>query len=324
MGEADFDATWEAAQRGDYLVSPPPHLGPGENENPNLPAANQVAGESPTPPAPNAAAGTPPTPGQEGQATTPQDWTPPTREQWEEIRTKARHFDSFNGNFPKIQERWVQENVSPLQQQLQAREAELERIRGERAQVLDAFLNRLPYAEREQKRREIAEYDQGLAAELANNQAAQQREAEVVQREQQAREIIQRAGQQEELNLRQTVKQSVEPYSAKLAETYGIPKGEIDTYIKELGIVEFVDQAPTGEDLKLVGPLMKAVEKYATTRGQMIAAENARRAQESGTYRAEGTGAGSGGAKRGVAEMPDKDFEALWEAVKVGNNANRY
>jgi hypothetical protein len=324
MGDAAFDDTWEAAQRGDYLMTPPPHLGPEHEADPNLPVANRANTEAPNPPAPAGSGNPASAPGQEGTQPGSQDWTPPTREEWEQTRQKARHFDSFNGNFPKIQERWAQENLTPLQQQLQAREAELERVRGERAQVLDAFLQRLPYAEREQKRQEIAAYDQGLAQEIQKNQAAQQREAELAQREQYAQQIIQRAGQQEEVNLRQTVKQSVEPFTRTLAENFGVPKSEIDAYVKELGVIEFVDQAPSAEDLKLVGPLMKAVEKFATTRGQTIAADNARRAQENGTYRAEGTGAGAGGARRGVASMPDKDFESLWEAVKTGNNANRY
>lgn len=316
MEDADFDTTWEAAQRGDYLTEPPAALRPADPPPGSPPPdANQIGQAAATPPAPATA----------GQgATEPSSWTPPTREQWEATQTKARHFDSFNGNFPKIEERWKAEYVGPVQRQLDQAQQELERVRAERTAALEGFLARLPPEQREAKRQEIAQYDQRMADDLAAAQAARDREAQVAQREAQAQAIIQRATQQEEANLRQTVRQSVAPYTDTLSQQFGVPKGEIEAYIKELGVVEFIDQAPTAEDLKLIGPLMKAVQTFATTRGSMIAAENARRAAQNGTYRAEGTGAGSGGERKSVGNMPDKDFEALWEAVKAGNNANRY
>lgn len=308
----NFDRTWEAAQRGEFAAAASAQQSAAPPD-----ASAQAAPEGATSPAPAAAPeGVTPAPGQ-GQAPDTQAWTPPTREEWEQAQQAARHWASFQGNFPKIEERWKQENLAPLQQQLEQIQQERDRIRNERETILNTYLGSLPPAQQAQMRQRVNDYYQEQDNELNRQRQEAQREAQIAQREQAIQQSEQRIFEQEATNLRMTVKSSIDPYVDTLSTTFDVPKAEIRAYIDSLKLGEMIDQAPVNE-LAMVGPMMRAVEVYAQQRGTQIAAENARRRTDAGTYRTEGTGAGAGGARVSVADMPDKDFENLWNAVKAG------
>jgi hypothetical protein len=307
MAEApEFEQTWDAAQRGDNLFEAPP---PIENA-PTPPVAEQRA-ETPASDPPAPAAVTEPA---------PSDWTPPTRETWEETQQKARRFDSFQGNFPKIEERWTQEKVAPLEQELNQLRADRERLFNERQQAIEASIRKLPYEQQDAARQRIAALDQETATRMEAERTLQAREQQAVTMVEQAQAVIAENQRIAETSLRNELVNSFVPFTSELAKTYGIPEAEVKAYMKEVDLEKFVKTTP---DLQQVGPLIYAVEKFAATRGQMIASENASRAQQSGTYRSEGSGAGTGGQDRSVNNMPDKEFDDLWAAVMARNHPNR-
>lgn len=306
LADAAFERNWEAARQGLAVESSAP-------ADPAPDATTSAAAEPDAAPAPATPETTPPAPGQ-GQAQA-SDWTPPDRDTWQKTQEAARHWNSFQGNWPKIEERWKQEQLTPLQQQLQEREAELTRLRDEKRLVTEGYLRSLPPEQREAKRVQLEQYDREMAAEIEQNRQRQQHEAELARREQAIQQSEQRIMEQETHNLRQTVRSTIDPYATTLSDQFGVPKDEIKQYIDSLNISDFIDQAPVHE-LRTVGPMMKAVEQYAQMRGTQIAADNARRQSERGTYRAEGTGTGAGGLKVSHNDMPDKEFEALWDRIK--------
>ena len=296
MDDANFEATWQAASSGNATDSP----GQESSDGANTPVTGQDTSQADTPAVASQPASLP-----SAQTDTPATQAPTwTAEQVEAWQQKARHFDSVQGNWGAIQQRWEAEKVAPIQAKLQEREREREAIR-------DFYIKQQAPHVQESMRRQFQEEAQGESQQLARmqqTQAIQQAQQQINQKEQYL------AYQQQEM-VRTNILGSIDGFTADFAKEIGIPVNELRDYIEANGLRDRMKNSP----IQQIGPILKQVEDYASFRATQIARENAAKATQAGKYRTEG-GEGSGGQGKAdnITKMNDDAFSTLWANALAG------
>jgi len=296
MDDTSFEATWKAASSGTATDSP----GQESSDGANTPATEQDTTERESP----AVASQPYSP-PSAQTDTPAAQAPAwTQEQVQAWQEKARHFDSVQGNFPAIEQRWEQEKVAPLQ-------SELQQLKQEREAIRDWYIKQQAPHVQESMRQQFQQEQQTVAQQQATAQQAQA----IQQAQQRIAQQSQHLAYQQQEMVRTNILGSIDGFTADFAKEVGVPVGELRDYIEANGLRDRLKSS----EIQMIGPILKQVEDYASFRATQIARENAAKATEAGKYRAEG-GEGSGGQGKAdnISKMNDDAFSRLWDNALAG------
>lgn len=317
-----FDQDWAAARSG-TLAGPErqPAAGDGTPE-PTSPAP-PVAAEPGQPSAPPASppvavqAATPappPTPVPFTLAPEVVQQFPAEMRTPEAIARAARSFLSVQGQLPNLEQRWREQHVAPLQQELTA-------LREERRQALDQLVRVDPNTGQQRTPQDQAYIRSQIAQAEAQQTEAQRRQQEQAE-VQQARQIVQQQQAQVQDQGQAAMKlvaiNSLPSYKQRLAETYGVPLAELDQYTT---MHDYSGRVQGLGDLSHFGGMITALEDYAKIRQTQIAQQNAAVANAAGRYRDTGAaGAGTGGQAAGDrwAKANREDFESAWKRAIRG------
>jgi len=296
MDDSSFEAEWASAKSGGGYDSP----GQEEGTPANLEQTTQSVENTDTPAVATQDDSTPST-ATVAPATQAPQWTPEQVQQWQE---KARHFDSVQGNWNQITQKWEAEKLTPLQQKVQQYEQEREAIRNWYIQ---------------QQRPEV---QARVREQFQQEQAQEQARVQEAQRQQQFRQAQQQLTQQQQAlqaqqqeMLRTNIVGSIDGFISDYARESGVPVAELREYVEANNLRETLKRTP----LHQIGPVMAGIEHYANVRQKAIAKENAAKAAQAGTYRVEG-GDGAGGQSKAdnISKMNDDVFSRLWENAKAG------
>jgi hypothetical protein len=323
VSEDTFDRDWAAA-RGGTLEGPAgqPVSGDGtpEPSAPATPDAGQFGTASPAPASPPVAAQAPSEPVQQPFAL-PDQYQQRLREvgaaSLDDALTMARQFQSVRGQLPNLEQRWREQHVAPLEQ-------ELTTLREERRQALDRLVQVDPNTGQQRPPQDQAYIRQQIAAAEAQQTEAQRRQQEQNELQQMRATVQQQqaqAQQSETEALKLTALNVFPQWKAEIARVHGIPVAELDTYTQQFGYDDRIKNFRSQDDLRQVGPMMESLQQYAIMRQGQLTQQQAAQANTAGRYRDVGAaGSGTGGQAAGDrwVKANDQDFESAWKRALRG------
>lgn len=324
VSEDRFDQDWAAARNG-TLEGPArqPAAGDGtpEPSAPPAPAAAQSGQPIPAPASPPVAAQAPSEPAQQQPFTLPDQYQQRLREvgaaSLDDALTMARQFQSVRGQLPNLEQRWREQHVAPLEQELTA-------LREERRQALDRLVQVDPNTGQQRPPQDQAYIRQQIAAAEAQQTEAQRRQQEQIELQQMRATVQQQqaqAQQSETEALKLTALNVFPQWKAEIARVHGVPVAELDRYTTQFGYDDRIKNFRTQDDLKQVGPMMESLQQYAIMRQGQLTQQQAAQANSQQRYRDVGAaGSGTGGQAAGDrwAKANDQDFESAWKRALRG------
>ena len=322
VSEDSFDRDWAAARNGTLEGPARQPVSEGGTSEPSTPAAPVTTPqpESSAPPASPPVAAQVPSPAPAPTYTL----APEVLQQFpvemrspEAIARAARQFLSIQGQLPNLEQKWRQQYVAPIEQ-------ELTTLREERRQALDRLVQYDPNTGQ-------ARTPQDQAYIRAQITAAEQQQTEQARRQQEQQELAQArqtVQQQQALALRSetealklTALNVLPQWKSTVAQQYGVPQAELDAYTQQFGYDDKIKGFRTQDDLKQVGSMLESLQQYAIMRQGQLQQQQAQQASSQQKYRDVGAGgAGTGGQAAGDrwSKANDQDFEAAWKRALRG------